>query len=180
MPDALPPVTLAPTFEELKQKRMWLCGRKFGPNGEKTSGEPLNARTGEPGAAATNPADHDTFQVAANTAQRLGLHVGVALGPIEGTPWALVGIDIDNAREGEQLKPFADKMIKACDGMVPERSRSRRGLHFYAVALKSVIAEVDVDWEHKKLKRQGMGLEVYFEDRYFIATGRLSDDDTTS
>src|SRR5262245_40525630 len=99
--------TPAPTFEELKQHKIWMNAPAEGGK------NPLDARTGRPGSP-TDPKHWGPFDVAAATAERLGLHVGIALGPIAGTPWTLIGVDIDNAREGDKLRPFAEKMVDAC------------------------------------------------------------------
>jgi hypothetical protein len=159
------------TIADLKRAKIWLCGNRYGPNGEKTGGQPLNARTGEPGASSTDPNDYDTYEVAAATAERLGLHVGLATGPIPGTKYTLVSNDIDNAVGDDGFRLFAKKMLDVSTGMVAEVSRGQKGLHHYGIALTKDIENLRASEWKRKVAFDDMTLEFYVHGQYLIAPG---------
>jgi P4 family phage/plasmid primase-like protien len=167
-PDASSTTTF--TIADLKRAKVWLCGRTYGPKGEKTNGQPLNARTGEP-ASSTDPDDRDTYEVAAATAERLGLHVGLAMGPIPGTPYTLVSNDIDQAQSGGKLKLFARRMVDASAGMLGEVSRGQKGLHHYGIALTKDIETLGATEWTRKVALADLGLEFYVHGQFLIAPG---------
>jgi P4 family phage/plasmid primase-like protien len=126
---------------------------------------PLDARTGGVGSP-TDSSHWDTYEVAMATAQREGLLLGVALGPVPGTDYALVAVDLDAASFEGKLRDFAKKVIDLTKDWFYEVSRSLKGLHGYALVPQEVAAKFDA----RKIKREGYGLEFYPRERYFIWT----------
>jgi AAA domain/Primase C terminal 1 (PriCT-1) len=86
--------------------------------------------------------------------------VGVALGPVPGTPISICGIDVDDCYTGGKLDERAGQILGAAQSYA-ERSPSGTGLHVLGLGGIGTT----------KVKDELGGLEIYSHGRYFTMTG---------
>ena len=128
---------------------------------------PLNALTGRP-ASSTNPLTWTSFYVALNGCEKYGFDgLGFMLGD------GIFGIDLDNHPDqngkklmsDEKFSSFASEFIKQLDSY-SELSQSGDGVHIICKGKLPIGAR----------RKEGTGVEMYDDKRYFAMTGNVIND----
>lgn len=160
--------------KELRELKRWVGFWKTDHNIQSYDKEykipakcPLNALTGKP-ASSTNPLSWTSFDVALNGCVKYGFDgLGFMLGN------GIFGVDLDNHPDqngnklmnDEQFSSFASEFIKTLDSY-SERSQSGDGVHILCKGKLPSGAR----------RKEGTGVEMYDDKRYFAMTGDVIND----
>lgn len=133
------------TLTNLKQLPQWVA--------YSTDKVPINPHTG----GAASSADPQTWGTAAQAWSRKSRQGLAGIGFVFTKQSGIVGLDLDNCYDGDDLKPYALEVVQ-CLSSYTERSPSGRGLHIL------VRGEIPHSLKTKEV-------EIYDELRYFTVTG---------